>query len=307
MARKTAKERRDIHAEITERIVKELEAGTIPWLKPWTSKNGGGYVGMPRNAITHRRYSGVNVLLLWISSEAHGFQSTEWLTYKQAVAAGGHVRQGEKGTTIVFMKPFTVNVTGENGESSEQKRMVAKAYTVFNVEQCEGLKLKVRAVDNFTPEATVDGRSSTFVKAVAETAIRIEHGGHSAYYSPALDCIQMPLLENFRQSADYDATLAHELIHATGHKSRLNRFDEARTRKNYAFEELVAELGAAFTCAEFGIVGDIRHASYIASWIKLLKDDPRAMMSAASKASKAVEFLYPQSAEQADDEIEMAA
>jgi antirestriction protein ArdC len=313
MARYASKERRDIHAEITGKIVAELGRGTIPWLKPWKT-NGTGYLGMPRNAISRRKYSGINVVMLWMAAQESGYASNEWLTFKQAKEQGGHVRAGEKGTTVIFMKPISFaaqDAAGgtepldrlQRGDDAEERRLIARAYTVFNVEQCDDLDLKRAPAPTFEPAATKDGLNQAFEDAVRRTGIEVRHGGSQAFYKRSEDFVQMPPLETFLDCATYQATKAHELIHATGHKRRLDRLpDKSEGKRGYAFEELVAELGAAFTCCEFGITGDLRHASYIQSWIDLLTDDKRAIMRAASKASKAIAYLYPESAEDIDNE-----
>ena len=273
---------------------------------------------MPRNAVTRRRYSGINVLLLWMAAAEKGYASPEWLTFKQAKEAGGNVRGGEKGTTIIFMKQYAKTVEGEGGEEEKRQALAARAYTVFNVEQCENIDISRRSDPKPTPlldlaGAKAEDLNAAFMAAVKKTGVDLRYGGERAYYHTGEDFVQMPLVEKFHTEANHDATLAHELVHWTGHKKRLNRFDTEKAifdgKKGYAFEELVAELGAAFTCAEFGIVGDVRHAAYIESWIKLLTEDKRAMMRAAARASRAVAFLYPESAEEIDtgDDVKEAA
>ncbi len=313
MSRYARKERRDIHADITGKIIAQLEAGTVPWLKPWKTI-GGTFGGMPRNAITRRRYSGINVVLLWMAAEEKGYASAEWLTFRQAQAAGGHVRAGEKATQIIFMKPSVRTVAGENGEDELRQSLIARAYTVFNVEQCDGLDTSRRSDPKPTPlldglKTSPDDLCAAFNEAVKRTGVDLRYGGPQAYYRPSSDHVQMPEIGDFTTGANHDATLAHEMVHWTGAKKRLDRFDTVKAifdgRKGYAFEELVAELGAAFTCAEFGITGDLRHASYIESWIKLLKEDKRAVMRAASKASRAVAYLYPESAEEIDSDEDL--
>ena len=293
--RKASKPRRDLHAEITGKIVAQLEKGCAPWLKPW--ETGARFSGLPRNARSKRNYSGINVLILWTEAVDKGYASSEWLTFKQAKEFGGTVKRGEKGVQVVFMKKLSYTDTNaETGEIETRTPMLLRSYTVFNVEQCEGLNIKAAA----PIEANGDAESldAAFMDAVAATGADIRHGGGRAYYTPTLDFIQMPKVEAFRDNGHYMATLAHELAHWTGHKSRLDRLSMAgeQGKQGYAFEELVAELSASFSCAEFGIEGDLRHAGYINSWIKLLKDDPKALFRAASRASKATAFLFPSNA-----------
>ena len=288
--RKASKPRRDLHQEITDKIVAALEAGAAPWLKPWAT--GARDIGHPRNADTRRPYSGINILLLWIAQSVGGYTSTEWLTYKQAKARGGHVRKGEKGTEIIFYKQLSFKEMNEDGEEEERKPLLIRSYTVFNVEQCEDLKLPDKTVVPFEPAARPDGLDAHFMAMVHQTGAVIKHGGGRAYYTPTQDYVQMPDVEAFRDVADYQSTLAHELVHWTGHKSRLDRFDRT-TQQGYAAEELVAEMGAAFLRAEYGIEGDLRHAGYITDWIKALKQDKRAIFRAASRASRAAAYLSP--------------
>lgn len=305
MTKKASKERRDVHLEITNKIVAELEQGAAPWVKPWTGN--ARHSGLPRNAITKRRYSGINVVVLLMAQQANGWASSEFLTFKQAQERGGNVRKGEKGTLVVFYKKLRFEETNDQGEAEVKTPMMVRGYTVFNVEQCDGLNLKgtPEPVQGVEPEEL----SEAFMQDVQKTGIRIEHGGARAFYTPTLDYVQMPKLADFKNAAGYMATLAHELVHATGHKSRLDRgFDKVPSKQEYAAEELVAELGAAFTCREYGIQHEeLRHAGYISSWISLLKADKKAIFRAASKASKATAYLYPEASAEAHDQEEEAA
>lgn len=292
---KASKPRRDLHAEITDRVVKALEGGAMPWLQPWTT--GARHVGHPRNAHTRRKYNGINILLLWLAQHVNGYTSSEWLSYKQAKERGGHVRKGEKGTEIIFYKQLSFKEMNEQGEEEERNPLLMRSYTVFNVEQCDDLRLPDKSEPVFEPMADPDHLNPAFMAMVDQTGADIRHGGGRAYYSPSLDTVHMPNLETFRDGAHYQATMAHELIHWTGHKSRLDRLD-AKTQQGYAAEELVAEMGAAFLCAEYGIEGDLRHEGYIESWVKALKEDKKAIFRAASRASKAAAFLSPDKTEQ---------
>jgi antirestriction protein ArdC len=232
--------------------------------------------------------------MLWGDAELKGFGCPFWLTFQQARELGGHVRKGEKGSTVVYASKFKKTDTTETGEEIEQEIPFLKTYTVFNAEQCDDLpnKYKELAVPPQIGLERIERAEQFFTATGAE--IRI--GGTQAYYAIGSDHIQMPPFETFRDAESNAATLAHELTHWTRHETRLNR-DFGRKRwgdAGYAIEELVAELGAAFLSADLAITPEVRddHASYLASWLKVLKEDKRAIFSAASHASKAVEYLH---------------
>jgi antirestriction protein ArdC len=280
--------KRNIHAEIANTIATELENGAAPWVKPWSSTGEApAPLGIPRNAITGRKYSGANVILLWIRSMSEGWTDGRFATFKQIKAEGGTVKKGSKGTTVLY---YGAAEKKDNTGEVIDRYMFAKAFTVFNLSQTEGLD---HLEDN--RETFIDGMPiGEFAEALG---VDLRHGGEQAFcaISPAQRTayIQMPHLADFDGEASYQATLLHELVHWTGapqHLDRKNRYD-GEGKKSYAFEELVAELGAAMLCAEFGIRGDLRHAGYIESWGKLLRDDDRAFTSAAAAAQKAVNFL----------------
>jgi antirestriction protein ArdC len=313
-------DRKDIYQEITDKIVAELEKGAVPWLKPWVprtkpSKSGGtlGIFGRPRNAVSQRRYSGVNVLMLWCAQDEAGYRSDGWLTFKQAKELGGSVRKGEKATQIIFMKPQVKTVRNDQtGQDEDQRFMVARAYHVFNVEQCEGLSerfstpqpvaVPLTVVKPVEKPVTLElcAAKSAWMKATGST---VRHGGDRACYIPAIDEIRMPVAEDFDSEDHYWATLFHEHVHWTMPKQRLDRnFGFKRWGdEGYAVEELVAEMGAAYLCADHGVKGELRHAGYIQSWLKVLKNDKRAIVSAASKASQAAEYLNAFSEATADE------
>jgi antirestriction protein ArdC len=278
---------RNPHQIIADKILAALKAGDLPWIKPWASKP----MGLPKNASTGRAYSGANVILLWITQEERGYFSDKWLTLKQANAMGGKVRKGETSTMITFVSRFDKQDDAGNVASIP----FLKTFPVFNVEQCEGLNLEAAA-----PLAiNTDERDAACDAFIAATGAVISHGGERAFYRPSADNIQLPAWERFTDRAGYYATALHELVHWTGHESRCARDFGKRFGDNaYAAEELVAELGAAFLCAELGIDAVTQHAAYIQHWIKLLEGDPRAFMTAASKASSAVEFLRDKQAPQ---------
>lgn len=293
---------KDLYQEVTDRIVEALEGGVVPWVKPWDANQAAG-AGMPVNAATNRPYHGVNVMLLWMQEVTQGYSTSRWMTFKQAQAAGGAVRKGEKSTLAVFFKPIERQktdrdgkpVTDEKGEPVMKTVPILRAFKLFNVDQIDDLEDRYRGVP------TGEAPESTFTPIEAAESVLessgalIRHGGNRAFYAPGPDYVQLPPKESFREEAGYYATALHELTHWTGHESRLVREGVVEMdhfgSERYAFEELVAELGAAFLCAEIGIQGDLRHEGYIGSWIRKLKEDKRAIFRAASQARKAAEFL----------------
>jgi antirestriction protein ArdC len=278
--------KRDLYAEVSARIVAELERGAAPWVKPWSSTPG---QNVPQNAVTNRSYSGCNVILLWLARN-RGWATPRFLTFKQASEAGGNVRKGEHGTKVYFVKQLQVkDAEGEEAESRLIPMM--REYTVFNVDQCDGLPdcIRVGKPMRVRNPDTRDGFADEFLSA---TGADIREGHGEAYFVPSHDFISMPAFEAFKGADHFYNVAFHELAHWTGHKSRLDRDLKNRFGSHdYAAEELVAELGAAFLCAEFGFNGDVRNAGYIATWIELLKTDKRAFFTACSKASRAVNFL----------------
>lgn len=296
MSRKEKAARVDIYARITDRIVAELEKGVRPWMQPWRSTNAIGRVTRPlrHNGLP---YSGMNVLLLWSEAIARGFASPMWMTFKQALELGGAVRKGETGSMVVFASRFTRTETDAAGEEVDREIPFLKAYSVFNIAQIDGLPdhyygQKPEPVRD--PIARIEHADCFF----ANTGAVIRHGGDRAYFSPATDHIQMPLLETFRDAASYVATLSHEATHWTSTPHRVNRdlSRYARDRSERAREELIAELGSCFLCADLGIAPELEprpdHASYLGSWLKVLADDKRAIFSAAAHAQRAVAFLH---------------
>lgn len=276
----------DTYQDVTDAIIAQLEAGTKPWQKPWQ----GGSLTMPRR-ITGQYYRGINVLLLWASATQQGLTGERWVTFNQAKAMGAKVRKGSKGTRIVFFKPLEVRdaATGE-----DKKIPMLRTYVVFNSDQIEGLPAKYASA----PIVPVEGmeRNRAAEEALRSSGAMIEEHGGAAYYTPATDIVTMPEFERFTSASNYLATLAHELCHWTGHKSRLDRFG-ANTRTNYAFEELVAEMGAAFVGARLGIVGEHieNHSAYLASWLKALRNDKRMIFKAATLAQAAADMVLANS------------
>jgi len=279
--------KRDLYAEVSARIVAELEAGAAPWIKPWSATPG---ANTPCNAVTNRPYSGCNVVLLWMAKAA-GYRTPRFLTFKQATGLGGHVRKGERGTKVYFVKQLQVR--DQRADDSSETRLIPmmREYTVFNVDQCENLPDTVRSgkpMRTRNPD-TRDELADAFLHS---TGADIREGSGEAYFVPSRDFISIPAFAGFKSADHFYNVAFHELTHWAGHKSRLDRDLKDRFgSRNYAAEELIAELGAAFLCAEFAFDGDVRNAGYIASWIELLKADKRAFFTACSQASKAAEYL----------------
>jgi antirestriction protein ArdC len=270
----------NLYAQVTNTIVTELESGAVPWIRPWRNTAPVGTV-MPHNAATNRPYSGINIPILWGAALGGGYDCHLWMTYKQALAGGAQVRGGEHGTIVVFTKKLKVG-----DEDEERLVSMLRTYTVFNVAQIDGLTETEPVI---LTEVERINAVEAFVKA---TDADIKTGGNQPMYVPSLDYIVMPPAGAFRTVEHFYATELHELAHWTAAEKRLNRDLKNRFgTKAYAAEELVAELTAAFLCAHLGIQGELRHAGYIADWIRLLKEDDRAIFTAASKASQAADFL----------------
>jgi antirestriction protein ArdC len=279
---------------VTSHIVAELERGTRPWFKPWNAENAAGRITRP---LRHNGtpYRGINILMLWASAETQGYSCPFWLTFKQAAEMGGHVKKGEHASPVVYANKFTKTETNDAGDEVEQEIPYLKEYSVFNAEQCEGLPAylyQLAEAVQTQPLKRIEQAEAFFVHTKAD----IRHGGNRAYYTIEGDYIRIPPIEAFRDAESHAATVGHEICHWSRHPSRLNR-EFGRKKwgdEGYAMEELVAELASAFLCADLRITPEVRddHAAYIASWLKVLKDDKRAVFSAASHASKAVDFLH---------------
>jgi antirestriction protein ArdC len=283
----------DLYQNVTDQIVASLEQGVRPWMKPWNAEHAAGRITRPLRA-NGIAYQGINVLVLWSESVTKGYSAPIWMTFRQALELNAHVRKGERGSTVVYSSK--INRTGtdaETGEETEQAIPFLKSYTVFNVEQIEGLPAHFHAVaePRLDPVERIERAEAFF----AGTKADIRHGGNMAYYNIGSDFVQMPPFEAFRDAESYYAALAHECTHWTRAKSRLDR-DLGRKKwgdAGYAMEELVAELGSAFLCADLDLTPAVRedHAAYIASWLEVLKNDKRAIFSAAAHAQKAADFL----------------
>jgi len=273
--------RQTVYEQITDRIIAMLEKGTVPWRKPWNVQTG-----LPRNLVTKKAYRGINTFLL----HAMSYESTYWLTFRQAQELGGTVKKGEKACPVIFWRQLEV----EDKESHEiEKIPMLRFYFVFNVAQCQGLKNIPATVA--TP-ATVSTTAEEIV-ALMPKRPEIKHGLAKAFYSPSADIVAMPDRARFDTEAGYFATLFHELTHASGHKSRLNRqtlTESAGFGSNpYCREELIAEMGAAFLCGQAGIAENIleNSAAYVQNWLEQLQNDKKLIVQAAAQAQKAADFI----------------
>jgi len=284
--------RTNLYDEITDKIIAELEAGRVPWVQPWGTAAAKAPLAMPKNAATSRQYSGVNVLILWGAVIEQGLTGQSWLTFRQALSLGGHVRKGERGTTVVYADRFIPDDEKKRAaESGEEAQAIPflKRFTVFNTDQCEGLPDEIATVAPPPPPGMIEPRVEALIKA---TGIDFRIGGNRAFYVPAGDYVQVPPPAAYFEPVNWHRTALHELGHASGHHSRLNRdLSGSFGSKKYAFEELIAELCAAFSCASLGIAPTVRHADYIGSWLEVLREDNRAIVRAASQASKAADFI----------------
>lgn len=276
--------KKDIRQEVTDRIINIMERGPQVWRKTWTTAAA---QGLPVNGSSGASYRGINVLTLWCEAQERGFSSSRWMTYKQAQAAGAQVRKGEKGTSIVFYQMLERDELQEDGSTEERRFPMLKSFTVFNADQIDGL-----------PTSEQPGRAHEPIPAadavIAASGASIKHGGSRAAYSPTRDVIVMPKPEAFESAAGYYGTTLHELAHWTGHPSRLNRDLSGRFGDDdYAMEELIAELASAFCAGSLGFIDATveGHASYLDSWLKVLKSDKTAVFTAAAQAQAAHDFL----------------
>jgi antirestriction protein ArdC len=276
----------DVYAEVTDRIIAALEAGTVPWRRPWIAS-----ADAHRNPVSGTEYRGVNPFLLDMTAWDKGYDDPRWVTFKQSQTLGGCVRKGEKSTLVIFWKMLK---SKDKDTGEERSIPMLRHFRVFNVAQCDGLALDERpALAPFDPI----GRADAIIAAMPN-APTIGHGGNRAFYQPAMDVVQLPMREQFVSADAYYSTAFHELTHSTGHESRLNREEVAGRGKHafgserYAREELVAELGAAMVGAKAGIAPQTdQSAAYIAGWLKALKDDRKLLISAAGRAQRAADYI----------------
>jgi antirestriction protein ArdC len=287
-----ASERADIYQRITDRIAAAIEAGAGEWRMPWHPGADGAALVLPVNAATGKPYRGVNTIVLWATAQAEGYPSAVWATYRQWAELGAQVRKSERSSPVVFWKindKDEQDGAEEEAEDDRRFRVFARGYSVFNAAQVDGYAAPALPV---LPDAERIGHAETFF---AATGIEVRHGGARAYYRPSEDRVQMPVFPAFWDAVAYYATLAHEMTHATGHASRCARdLKERFGEEAYAAEELIAELGAAFVCADLALAPEPRpdHAAYVASWLKVLRDDKRAIFTAAAKAQQAADWMH---------------
>lgn len=275
---------KDIYIEVTNRIITALEGGTPPWICPWRD----GTV-LPSNLATGKPYRGINVLMLSIEADLRCYPDSRWVTLRQANELGAKVRKGEHGTSIVFWKIREAeDVDADTAEETRRVIPMLRNYTVFNTAQLEFLPEKFE----LRPSPAVWQPLGEAEQLLHETGAVIRHGGNRAFYSPSEDLIQLPPEAWFDQPDNYYAVALHETVHWTGHPRRLNRVLGRRHGiEAYAYEELVAEMGAAFLCAHVGIPARLEHASYIDSWLDSLRRDKRLIFTAAGAAQKAVDYV----------------
>lgn len=295
MSRTTETQRVDIYTRITDKIVEDLSKGVRPWMKPWHAANTNGSITRP---LRHngQPYSGMNVLLLWSEGMARGFPSPMWMTFKQALELGAAVRKGESGTTVVFASRFTKSETDGAGGEVEREIPFLKAYSVFNIEQIDGLPdhYYYPSAATLDPVERIEHADRYF----RNTGAVVRHGGNQAFFAPGMDLIQMPPFEAFKDAASYYGILSHEATHWTAPSHRVGRdlSRYAKDKSERAREELIAELGSCFLCADLGIAPELEprpdHAAYLQMWLRVLSDDKRAIFQAAAHAQRAVAYLH---------------
>jgi len=268
-----------VYQEVTNSIIEQLEKGAAPWIKPWRVDSTAD-----KNLLSNKPYQGINRLILGLSSMVKGYDTPVWASFKQFESLGATVRKEEKGTKIVWFSP----VKKENKDTGETEVYNAlKSYYVFNVAQCDGIEIQAPNKEEKTFNA-IDAAEQRIIK----TGAAISHGGDAAFYAPSVDRIQMPHKSAFDNESSYYATAFHELTHWTGAKHRLDRtFGKKFADSQYAFEELVAEIGAAYLCQDYRIQGELRHAGYIGHWLKAMRADSKAIFKAAALAQKAADYL----------------
>lgn len=278
----------DVYEKITNKVMDLLENGVVPWQKPWK----GGISAMPSNFKSKRRYSGIN--LMFLSMVSYDFTTPYFLTFKQAKEMGGMVKKGSTGFEIVYASKYFKTVENEEtGKKSKEERFVYKTSTVFNLDQIEGIEAPIENFDalEFSP---IEEAEKLVNQAVKNGIPAVIHKGHQAYYSPGLDRVVLPPQANFNSVNEYYSTLFHEMTHSTGHKDRLDREMNAHKFGDeiYSKEELTAEFGNLFMCGLCGIESTVNNSvSYLKGWLKALKNDKKLLISAASKAQKAVDFM----------------
>jgi antirestriction protein ArdC len=291
-------DKKDIFQRVTDAIVTAIEEGAGSYRMPW--RTSGGFPSSPINAVSKKTYRGINILVLWASAQKRGYKSGTWATYKQWQELGAQVRKGEKSTNVVFWKFFELGESQEESSDDRRRIPMARDYWVFNAEQVDGYSAPAR------PKVSAPERIESADAFFRSVGIEVQPGENRAFYCPEKDAVHMPAFEAFKEPLFYYSVLAHEATHWTGAPQRLNRDLSGRFgTQGYAAEELIAELGAAMLCAELGLPTDPRadHAPYIASWLKLLKNDKRAIFTAATKAQQAADWMMKRTA----SDLEVAA
>lgn len=280
---------RDLYQEVSDRIVDAIEAGTPPWVRPWSETAD----ARPANATTRRPYRGINSLLLGLEALVKGYPLNRWLTYRQAVQAGAHVKQGEHGVAVVFYRLREVPEASPDAAQPIETRVVPllRAFTVFNVAQVHNLPAAMLAPP---PPPAWDAHAEA-ERLLTVSGAAVHHGGEHAYYDRGRDAIHLPPRSAFADRGEYYATALHELTHWTGHATRCNRDLAGRFGDSaYAMEELIAEMGSAFLCAHCRIDGRLQHAAYVRGWLPVLRHDKRAVFTAATKAQAAADYVLGQ-------------
>lgn len=276
-----------LYAEITADIIKQVESGAMPWIKPWKASNAIGS-NLDRNIVTQKPYQGINRFLLGMIGMMRGYNTPVWGTFNHWQGLGATIKKGEKGSKIVFFKPVAKGQPDAEGNEAKGYA-VLKSYYVFNVDQIDGITIKTQEPIVTKPFDAIEAAEHRIV----QTGAKIFHGGDSAYFMPSRDIIQLPFPHDFSAPCHYYATAFHELGHWTSDKARCDR-DISKGRfgnPEYAFEELVAELTAAFLCQDYGIAGELRHAGYVANWLKAMREESKAIFKAAALAQKAADYI----------------
>lgn len=288
----TRKPRTDLYQSVTDQVIEQMDRGCVPWVQPWGRDTVTAPCALPQNASTGRTYSGINILLLWSAAIETRRTTPYWLTFRQALGLGGHVRKGERGTTVCYADSFIPKAEAKKAQltgDDPQRVGFLKRYTVFNADQCDGLDARFFEGVTPLPDGEIIPRAERLIKA---TGADFRVGGDRAFFVPSEDFIQVPPQPAFHDPINYYRTCFHELGHWTGHESRLDRkLTTSKGSKDYAREELVAEMTSAFVCAAQQIHPTVRHADYLGAWLDLLKEDTRAIIRAASLASKAADFI----------------
>ena len=274
---------KDIYQEITNSITLDLEHGTPVWEKPWEK----GFSGFPKNEFSKSIYSGINTVILWNRQGDIGADSSQWLTFRQAQNLGGHIKKGKKAIRIIFYKQIKV----EDEDTGEEKEIpVIKPHPVFNLSQCEGLDHLLKTPDEREQTFQDETTAEELIKN-SQAKIKIANF-NKAIYTPSKDKISMPRKSQFKTKEGFYSTMFHELSHWTGHRLRLNRkINNKFGTKSYAFEELVAEISASFLCCHLGFRYSTQHSAYVKSWVRLLKEDKKAIFKASSQAQKATKLI----------------